>query len=89
VSRFVVEGTWSGYSSSQSRVCHRTVHKGAFKKLRAWCEKTHAIYYTDGTALYLAVRDCKPREKVKEIHCYDDLIRKCFYADVNSVAQLP
>lgn len=89
VGRFVIEGEWSGYRSSQQRVVHRTVHKGSWKKLRAWAEKTYAIRYTDGTALCLSVRDCKPRERVTEIHGYDSLIKECCYHNVDSVAALP
>ena len=33
--RFIIEGEWSGYQSSQQRVVHRTVHKGNWKKLRS------------------------------------------------------
>ena len=85
MSRYIIEGEWSGYRSSQQRVVHRTVHSSAFKRLRAWAEKTHAIYYTDGTALNLSVRDCKPRERVKEIKGYVSLIQDCAHYDVNSV----
>ncbi len=87
-SRFIIEGTWSGYTSRQQRVVHRTVHKAAFKRLRAWIEKAHAIYYTDGTYLSLSVRDAKPRERVREIKGYTSLIEDCAYNDVNSVADL-
>lgn len=86
--RFVIEGEWSGYRSSQQRVVHRTVHAGSYRQLRAWADKTHAIYYTDGTALYLSVRDVEPRERVKEIHGYDSLIRDCANAGVTSVMEL-
>ena len=87
--QFVIEGEWSGYNSSQARVVHRTVHKAAFKKLRAWAEKTHGIRYTDGTMLYITVRDTKPRERVVEIHGYDSLIADCAHHDVASVDALP
>ena len=87
--RFIIEGEWSGYQSSQQRVVHRTVHKGSWKKLREWAEKTYAIRYTDGTSLCLTVRDCKPRERVQEIHGYDSLIRDCCYHNVSAVADLP
>lgn len=86
--RFIIEGTWRGYRSSQDRVVHRTVHAGAFKQLRAWAEQTHAIYYTDGTALLLSVRDARPREHVAEIHGYDKLIADCAHHNVTSVAEL-
>lgn len=86
--RFIIEGTWTGYTSSQSRVVHRTVHPVAFKALRAWAENTKSITYTDGTRLILSVRDCKPYEKVIEIHGYSSLIDQCARANVDSVAAL-
>jgi hypothetical protein len=86
--RFVIEGTWLGYRSSQDRVVHRTVHRAAEKRLRSWADKTFAITYTDGTQLQLYVRDCEPRERVKEIHGYDSLIRDCAHNNVNTVAAL-
>ena len=86
--RFVIEGVWSGYRSSQRRVVHRTVHKGNRKSLRAWVEKTHGIRYTDGTMLYLTVRDCKPRERVQQIRGYDSLINDCQHFDTDSVSEL-
>lgn len=87
--RFVIEGEWTGYVSSQRKVVHRTVHSGAFKKLRAWAEKTHAIRYSDGTVLVLSVRDCKPRERVQQINGYGRLIADCAHHDVSSVDALP
>lgn len=89
MSRFIIEGEWSGYRSSQQRIVHRTVHKGSWKKLRAWVEQTYAIRYTDGTALCLTVRDCRPHERVKEIHGYDSLIKDCYFHNVSAVADLP
>jgi hypothetical protein len=86
--RFIIEGEWSGYRSSQQRVVHRTVHKAAYKRLREWAEKAWAIRYTDGTCLALSVRDCRPRERVKEIHGYDELIRDCAHYGVASVDDL-
>ena len=86
--RFVIEGEWSGYRSSQQRVVHRTVHNGSDKSLRDWAERTYGIRYTDGTLLYLSVRDCKPRERIKQIHGYDSLIRDCHSKNVDSVAAL-
>ena len=88
MSRFVIEGEWSGYSSHQQHIVHRTVHGGAFKKLRAWCERTRSIQYDDGTCLYLSVRDTKPRERVKEIHGYDSLIQDCAHYGVTRVSDL-
>ncbi len=84
--RFVIEGTWSGYRSGQERVAHVSVHKVSEKRLRAWAESTHAITYTDGTSLWISVRDAKPREVVKECRGYMSLIRDCAYFGVTSVA---
>jgi hypothetical protein len=86
--RFVIEGEWSGYRSSQRQVAHRMVYSAARKKLRAWAEKNHAIRYTDGTCLYITVRDCKPRERVQEIRGYESLIEDCAFYDVSSVDAL-
>lgn len=88
MSRFIIEGTWSGYSSHQMRVVHRTVHPASSKKLRAWADKTHAISYTDGTKLILRVRDCTPRERVEQIKGYASLIDNCAHHDVSSVQAL-
>lgn len=89
ITRFIIEGEWSGYMSGQRRIVHRTVHTRSYKKLREWAEKTHAISYTDGTCLMLTVRDCKPREKVQQIHGYDSLIRDCAHCGVSAVINLP
>lgn len=86
--RFVIEGEWSGYRSSQQRIVHRQVYPGGRKKFREWAEKVGGIRYTDGTMLYLTARDCKPRERVKEIRGYTSLIEDCFYKQVSSVAEL-
>lgn len=85
--RFIIEGEWSGYTSAQQRVVHRQVYPASRKRLRAWAEKTHGILYTDGTMLYLTVRDTKPRERVKEIRGYTRLIEDCFFLGVDSVAE--
>lgn len=88
MTRFIIEGMWSGYRSGQERVCHRTVHKASEKKLRAWAEQIHSISYTDGTCLILSVKDCLPRERVKTINGYTQLIKDCYYSNVDSVSQL-
>ena len=83
--RFIIAGLGRGYRAAQDRVVHRTVHAAAEKRLRAWADKTFAVYYTDGTSLELTVRDAKPRERVQEIKGYSSLIRDCAHYDVNSV----
>jgi len=81
--RFVLEGEWSGYQSYQRRVCHRTVERNPKP-----FDKLHSIRFTDGTTLDLSIRPCKPRERVKQIHGYDSLIRKCISQGVSSVEEL-
>lgn len=87
--RFVIEGEWSGYRSGQARIVHRQVYPAARRKLREWAAGTHSIRYTDGTLLYLTVRDCRPRERVKEIKGYASLIEDCFHRGVSAVEDLP
>ncbi len=84
--RFVIEGEWSRYTSSQQRVVHRVVTDR--QDIVEWVRKTHAIRYTDGTSLVLSVRPCTFREKVVEIHGYDLLIDKCRLAGCDSVQAL-
>ena len=89
--RYVIEGTWSGYSGSQRRVVHRDVHNDRWKTdaaLRVWAETVGSIRYTDGTRLCLDVRDCKPRERVQEINGYKRLIRECFRRNLSAVEDL-
>lgn len=86
--RFIIEGTWSGYTKAQAHVVHRMVYPSSRKKLREWASKTHGISYSDGTMLYLDVRDCTPRERVQEKRGYESLINDCFYKNVNSVMDL-
>ena len=81
--RWILEGEWSGYRSSQQHIVHRTIITDPKP-----FEKLSSIRYTDGTSLYLSVKPCKPRERVKQIHGYDDLIRKCVNAGVDSVDAL-
>ena len=85
--RWILEGRWSGYTSSQSRIAHREVISG-LPKLRAAIEAAHGIRYTDGTMLILSVRDAKPRERVQAINGYNSLIRDCAHYGVWSVAKL-
>ena len=84
--RYVIEGVWSGYRSSQERAVHRAVTTR--RALVEWCAKTFGIVFTDGTTLYLTVRPALPREKVHPIHGYDSLISDCAHHGVSSVAKL-
>jgi hypothetical protein len=90
MNRYIIEGTWTGYSSTQMRIVHRTVHKlPGERRLIDWATKTHKIIYTDGTALILTVRPCKPKEKIHEINGYSRLIKDCALFDKTRVVDLP
>ena len=69
--RYVIECIWSGYNSGQSRPCHRTVTIIP----KAW-DGLHTISFTDGTTMDVSIRECKPREKVKELKGYVELLNK-------------
>lgn len=86
--RYVLEGIWRGYHSSQDRFVHREIVKPSQKKFLAWLRETFHILYTDGTTLELHLRPAKPREKVTAINGYRSLIQDCFYHNVSSVAAL-
>lgn len=70
--RYVLEGEWSGYRSSQQRVVHREV----ITEARAKKFQLHSIRYTDGTILYIHVRPAAYREKVVPLNGYGSLIRR-------------
>jgi hypothetical protein len=72
--RYVLEGEWSGYTSSQRRVVHREVISSEKRAERL--KKLAGIRYTDGTTLMMFLRVAKPRERVQEVHSYTSLIRK-------------
>lgn len=84
--RMVLEGTWSGYRSSQEHVVHRTI---ASKRVVETVQNgLTSTAYSDGTSLYLSLREAKPRERIREIHGYDRLIDDCISYNVSSVDQL-
>jgi hypothetical protein len=68
--RYILEGTWSGYRSSQERVCHREVIKTPEYPVKS-------IRFTDNTMLWLSVRPAKRGEKVVPIRGYDTLLSEC------------
>ena len=86
--RYVLEGTWRGYTSAMDRVVHREVITADRRKFLGWLQKTFCIRYTDGTTLELRVREANPGERVEEKRAYTELIWECFFYDVTSVAQL-
>lgn len=87
--RFVIEGTWTGYRSSQERVVYRSVHTRTERKLLEWARKTYGIRYTDGTMLLIRVRNAEHLERVKELKGgYGKLIQECVHYGVSSVQEL-
>jgi hypothetical protein len=70
--RYILEGTWTGYVSRQSRVCHREVITA---KRAAILKGLHKIVFTDGTALIIDIREAGYREKIVTNNQYGELIR--------------
>ena len=84
--RWVCEGIWSGYQSSQQRVCHRKV---ITKKWKMEALKSiNTVEYTDGTRLYVTVRTCLPREKVKEIDGYSSMLQEFINAGMKGYVKV-
>ncbi len=73
MARFILEGTWTGYTSSQSRVCHREIISAKRAEI---LKGLHKIVYTDGTSLLIHVREAGYREKITPNHQYNELIRE-------------
>lgn len=69
-----IEYIWSGYRSGQQRPCHRILTRS--KRTLAKYEAINAVGFTDGTRMYLNVRD--PERGEKEIHGYDSLFDEIF-----------
>lgn len=86
--RFLIEGVWSGYTSSQRRVSHREITTSA--KFAEQVSDLRSIQFTDNTFLDLRVEQLPPRALVREpmLDGYGDLIRKCIAKGVTSVATL-
>jgi hypothetical protein len=92
MTRYIIEGEWTGYTSSQRRVCHREVYKTSRTITKSpfleAIRRIGAILFTDNTSLILHIREAKPREKVQEIHGYTKLIRKAVQTGQRSVAEM-
>lgn len=69
--RYVLEGEWTGYRSSQRKVVHRVV---IGNRQRAEKHAGTYIVFDDGTGLELSVRPAWAWERVQEIHGYTSLI---------------
>ncbi|GAG32662.1 unnamed protein product [marine sediment metagenome] len=88
---WMIEGTWSGYTSSQQKIQHRE-YVSQSKSGNAFVEQVRAlgygIRYTDGTMLVLRIAKV-PRRKLRAMDGYGKLIRECIAQGVTSVADLP
>lgn len=84
---WMIEGEWSGYTSSQRRVVHRhyTTNRKEVESIKAI---GYGITYTDGTMLILTVKEHTGRKVLPVKDSYRDLIDKCRWAGVSSVQAL-
>ena len=84
---WMIEGTWSGYTSSQCRVVHRhfTDNEKEATELNGKC-----ITYTDGTNLLLRSRKCTHGEGKlpPEQKSYSSLINDCRQQNIWNVSEL-
>jgi len=85
--RWLVSGMWSGYVSAQTREVHRETIED--RTLADAIQKLGSIRFTDGTLLYLFVREMGRGERVNTLNGYGRLIRDCVRHGVNSVRELP
>ena len=69
--RYVIEGEWSGYTSNQRRICHRTIttRPNRYRQIRSF-------RFTDGTSMTITIRPCLYRERVQLLNGYTELIEK-------------
>lgn len=85
--RWLIEGEWSGYQSSQQRIVHREITDN--EKLARAIEKQYGIRYSDGTMLFLRVREMRKGERAQDLrNSYGALIRDCFRHNCWSVDDL-
>lgn len=86
--RYLLEGVWTGYTSSQRRVVHREIIRDGWRARRL--RSLRSIVFTDGTSLLLSLREMRRGEKANEIHAYQTLIRQaeCRNGPVVLVADL-
>ena len=84
---FEITGTWSGYSSSQSRICHRIYITDSQKAEKV--EQLHSIRFSDNTSLWISVHQISRKEDLHEENDqYSSLINSCLDQGVNSVIAL-
>lgn len=83
MTRYILEGRWSGYSASQSRTVHReVVDEARAEKLKP----LQRIVFTDGTNLTLSLDPMHRGEKAWGIiNAYGSLIREAERKQVGGV----
>lgn len=84
--QYILEGTWSGYTSDQSHIVHREIltSKSAAKK---W-EGINQIRFTDGTFLFINVRLVKSREKVVQVPGYSLLMSQVLISGLKGTVDI-
>jgi hypothetical protein len=71
---YLLEGTWSGYVSSQAHVVHREIVSA---ERAGRLSRLSQIVYTDGTTLDLSLLELEPGEATEDLIAgYADLIRE-------------
>ncbi len=85
--RHLIEGTWSGYRSSQERVVHRETTTEPWL-IKALLGHYRSILYTDGTRLALTIRPLRKGERrPPDLLSYRELIRECALRNIWSVQE--
>lgn len=74
--RYVLEANWHGYRSSQDHAVHREVIS---PKKAEMMRDLVGVRFTDGTTMYVTVREAKYREKVSPIIGYREVLDSCYY----------
>ncbi len=77
IKRHIVECVWRGYRG-QLVPCHRVVIR--YRKEIQALQKITSVGFSDNTSMSVSVRLAAPREKVKEIHGYNELLDDCVRA---------
>ncbi len=83
---YLIEGVWSGYTSSQRHVVHRKYTTD--EAFAAQVKALHWILFTDGTTLDLTVSENNGAVRQREVDGYGSLIRDCVREGVNTVYAL-
>lgn len=78
--RYVLECIWSGYTSSQSRCCHREILTS--KRKVDMYRKINGVKFTDNTWMSVNVREAKHREHIEERNGYSTLFRNILRQDL-------